>query len=38
VLHQGDSDFGATLFDAIAPDTANTSFYSGLAYGGLTHE
>jgi hypothetical protein len=38
VLHQGDSGFGATLFDAIAPDTANTSFYSGLAYGGLTHD
>lgn len=38
VLHQGDGDFGATLFDALTPDTANTRFYSGLAYKGLTHE
>jgi hypothetical protein len=38
VLHQGSHDVGATLFDALEPDTANTRFYSGLAYGGLTHE
>lgn len=38
VLHQADSDFGATLFDALAPDTANTRFYSSLAYGGLNHD
>ena len=38
VLHQVDTDFGATLFDALAPDTANTRFYSALALGGLKHD
>ena len=38
VLHQTGGTLGATVLDAVAPDTANTRFYSGLAYGGLSHE
>lgn len=38
VLHHSGGALGATLLDAVAPDTANTRFYSGLAYGGLSHE
>jgi hypothetical protein len=38
VLHRGGSGLGATVLDALAPDTANTRFYSGLTYGGLSHE
>jgi hypothetical protein len=36
VLHKTDGDFGATLLNALEPDNAQTRFYSGLAYGGLT--
>jgi hypothetical protein len=38
VLHHSGAALGATVLDAVAPDTANTRFYSGLAYGGLSHE
>jgi hypothetical protein len=38
VLHQRSQEFGATLFNALEPDSANTRFYSGLVYQGLTHE
>ena len=38
VLHHAGGGLGATVLDAAAPDTANTRFYSGLAYGGLSHE
>lgn len=38
VLHQRDHEFGATLFNALEPDSAKTRFYSGLVYQGLTHE
>jgi hypothetical protein len=38
VLHHPGGGLGATVLDALAPDTANTRFYSGLSYGGLTHD
>jgi hypothetical protein len=38
VLHHFDGDLGATVLDALDPDDRTTNFYSGLAYGGLTHE
>jgi hypothetical protein len=38
VLHQRSQEFGATLFNALDPDSAETRFYSGLVYQGLTHE
>jgi hypothetical protein len=38
VLHHFEGDLGATVLDALAPGDRDTRFYSGLAYGGLTHE
>jgi hypothetical protein len=38
VLHHFAEDLGATVLDALNPDDRFTRFYSGLAYGGLTHE
>jgi len=37
-LHNAGGTLAATMFDALAPDDGNTRFYSGLAYGGLSHE
>ena len=37
-LHSSDTNLAATVFDGLNPDDGNTRFYSGLAYGGLTHE
>ncbi|HEX5100354.1 MAG TPA: hypothetical protein VFV94_12680 [Polyangiaceae bacterium] len=37
-LHNAGGNLAATTFDALAPDDGNTRFYSGLAYGGLSHE
>jgi hypothetical protein len=31
----GEPGAGATVFDALAPSTANARFYSGLELGGL---
>jgi hypothetical protein len=36
VLHEGDGDVAATVLNALDPDSANTRFYSGLAYEGVT--
>jgi hypothetical protein len=38
VLHDSGDGLGATLLDALNPDSANTRFYSGLTYGGLNHD
>lgn len=38
VLHQRNSEFGVTVLNALLPDSAETRFYSGLVYEGLTHE
>jgi hypothetical protein len=38
VLHDSGGDLGATVLDALAPDDGNTRFYSGLGFGGLSHE
>jgi hypothetical protein len=36
VLHQGDGDLAATVLNALDPDSAETRFYSGLAFEGIT--
>jgi hypothetical protein len=36
VLHQGDGDLAATVLNALAPDSADTRFYSGIVYEGIT--
>jgi hypothetical protein len=36
VLHQGDGDLAATVLNALDPDSAETRFYSGLVYEGIT--
>jgi len=36
VLHQSASDLAVTVLDGLAPDSANTRFYSGLIYEGVT--
>jgi hypothetical protein len=36
VLHQGDGDLAATVLNALDPDSAQTRFYSGLVYEGIT--
>jgi hypothetical protein len=38
VLHQFGGTLGVTLFNALKPDGAETRFYGGLIYGGMTHE
>jgi hypothetical protein len=38
VLHDTGAGLGATVFDALDPDSASTRFYSGLSYGGLSHD
>jgi hypothetical protein len=37
-LHVSATNLAATVFDGLNPDDGNTRFYSGLAYGGLTHD
>jgi hypothetical protein len=34
-LHLGGLGLGATVFDALAPDTARSRFYSGFEFGGI---
>ncbi len=34
-VHSDDIGLGATVFDALEPDTAHSSFYSGFEFGGL---
>lgn len=36
VLHEGDGDLAATVLNALDPDSADTRFYSGLVYEGIT--
>lgn len=36
VLHQGDGDLAVTVLNALDPDSAETRFYSGLVYEGIT--
>jgi hypothetical protein len=36
VLHQNFEGLAATVFDALEPDGAVTSFHTGLIYEGLT--
>ncbi|HEY3494905.1 MAG TPA: hypothetical protein VGK73_09475 [Polyangiaceae bacterium] len=37
-VHEVGGTLGVTLFNALAPDGAETRFYGGLIYGGLIHD